>query len=151
MSETATATDVSALIDQLADQLRKTLDRRIAVDVECDPCCPPCSAERAELLLMLLELVTNARDAMPDGGTLRLRASAAAGGVEISVSDTGAGMAAAVRDQAVRPGFTTKNRPRGGGLGLSRVVQFARECGGELSLRSAPGEGTLVTLRLPAA
>jgi signal transduction histidine kinase len=149
--EGSPATDVAALLGLLGEQLRSLLDRRIQVQVEIDPGCPGCNAERGELLLMLLELVTNARDAMPEGGTLRLRARAEPGAVEISVADTGIGMDVLVCHQATRPGFTTKENPRNGGNGLDKVVQFARRCGGELSVHSVPRQGTVVKLLLPAA
>ena len=162
-----TSVDVSALLNSLADMLRRTLDQRIRIDVEAPPACPPVLADPGQLESALLNIAINARDAMPEGGALRFRAeacvdlpdearhdlddpSAPKGGfVAISVSDTGAGMAEAVRERAFEPFFTTKEAGRGTGLGLSTVYGFVKQSKGAVAIDSTPGEGTTLTLYIP--
>ena len=160
------AVDVAAMVHSLADMLRRTLDQRvrIAIDVEAD--CPAVLADPVQLESALLNIAINARDAMPDGGELVFRAhrvaalpddaapptaSTAPGFVSIAVSDTGSGMPEAVRERAFEPFFTTKGAGRGTGLGLSTVYGFATQSGGTVTLASAPGAGTTVTMLLPQA
>jgi PAS domain S-box-containing protein len=127
-------------------------------------------ADPNQLELALLNLATNARDAMPNGGTLRLAAyntSVAASEssfidgrvsssgppgdyVALVVGDTGLGMDEAALARAADPFFTTKGPGKGTGLGLSMVHGFAAQSGGSLLLRSKPGVGTTVELRLPS-
>ncbi|OEO28102.1 hypothetical protein VW23_000470 [Devosia insulae DS-56] len=103
----------------------------------------------------LLNLTLNARDAMPGGGTLSLTALTADGPetaeVEITVRDTGIGMAAEILERATDPHFSTKPDGVGHGMGLAGVKRFVERAGGRLFIRSAPYAGTTVTLRLPAA
>jgi CheY-like chemotaxis protein len=119
-----------------------------------------------QLQATLLSLVGNARDAMPDGGTLRIETrdvvltdtdvlampDARPGRhVRISVEDDGAGMDSATLAQAFEPFFTTKEVGKGTGLGLSQVYGFVRQAGGHCRLRSAPGKGCAVELYFPEA
>lgn len=114
--------------------------------------CSPADLENA-----ILNLVRNACDAMPHGGRLRLAARRAPSPqgrpswVAVSVGDTGHGMSREVCERALTPYFTTKRPGRGTGLGLASVAAFARLNGGELDIASTPGEGTVVTIRLPLA
>ena len=113
--------------------------------------------EPGNLEQMLLNLASNARDAMPDGGKLTIRtfpleetSSHVAGReVALSVSDTGVGMDDAVRARIFEPFFTTKEVGRGTGLGLSTVFGFMRDLGGNIDVESAPERGTTFTLRFP--
>ncbi|MCU0622418.1 MAG: ATP-binding protein [Gemmatimonadaceae bacterium] len=102
---------------------------------------------------VLLNLVVNARDAMPAGGTIRLSAERAWRGtqrmVEWRVTDTGAGMSPDVLARALEPYFTTKAAGTGTGLGLSTCRDLVAQAGGELLIDSAPGRGTTVAIRLP--
>ncbi|HEX7089304.1 MAG TPA: response regulator [Longimicrobiales bacterium] len=107
-------------------------------------------ANAIELREALLNLILNAVDAMPDGGTLRLVGCAAGSHVLLAVQDTGAGMTREVLERAPEPFFTTKG-PRGTGLGLSQVAGIVRRHNGEMELESWPGVGTTVLLRLPVA
>jgi len=156
------AIEVSRVLPALADLLRRTLDARIRIAVQIDPDCPACLADPAQLESALLNVAINARDAMPEGGTLTFRARRCAAaplaerlpwngaGVELSVADTGVGMSEAVMARAFEPFFTTKEAGRGTGLGLATVYGFAHQSQGAVMLASQPGEGTTVTLFLPA-
>jgi PAS domain S-box-containing protein len=156
------AIDLPVMLRSLASLLQRTLDARIRIEVALADDCPPCMADPAQLESVLLNLAINARDAMPDGGTLRFgvepcalpppgagEAAWAAGGVAIAVTDTGTGMTEAVRARAFEPFFTTKESGRGTGLGLATVHGFVHQSHGVVTLDSRVGEGTTVTLFLP--
>jgi len=161
-----TRVEPALLLRSLADMLHRTLDERVQIVVDAEAC-PGCRADPGQLESALLNIAINARDAMPEGGTLsfacrpcrRVPAELAAelgeaaaaedAFVEISVSDTGHGMSEAVRDRAFEPFFTTKEAGRGTGLGLSTVYGFAKQSNGAVVIDSAPGAGTRVTLYLP--
>jgi signal transduction histidine kinase len=104
----------------------------------------------AELREVLTNLIFNAVDAMPQGGTLTLRSGDGTGGVFLSVGDTGVGMSAAVQERLFEPFFTTKGE-RGCGLGLSVAFGIVRQHGGDIRVTSEVGRGSTFTVRLPAA
>lgn len=110
--------------------------------VEIDP---------VQLEQALLNLCINARDAMPEGGTLRLCLGSRDGRVTLEVSDTGVGMTEGVMERARDPFFSTKPAGEGSGLGLASAQWIVEQAGGELRLASAPGEGTTARLVLPHA
>jgi PAS domain S-box-containing protein len=159
--------DVGALLNALADMLRRTVDQRIRIEVSVAPDCPAMMADLGQLESALLNIAINARDAMPEGGTLRFSAeprtslpsevrdalddpSAPADGfVAISIADTGCGMPEAVKERAFEPFFTTKAVGRGTGLGLSTVYGFVKQSKGAVAIDSAVGQGTTVTLYIP--
>ena len=160
--------DVPSLIDSLADMLRRTLDQRIRIEVNAPDDCPPCIADPGQLESALLNIAINARDAMPNGGTLsfsgrlcaalppqlrgdfELQAGDQPGAyIAISVSDTGSGMSDTVKERAFEPFFTTKELGRGTGLGLSTVYGFVKQSHGAITLDSTVGQGTTVTLYIP--
>jgi PAS domain S-box-containing protein len=157
--------DPAGLLDGLRDVLAQTLGSPVTVRVEAGPGLPAVMADRGQLETALVNLATNARDAMPDGGTLTLTAAPAEVATEpsnppglrpghyvrLAVTDTGTGMDQATLERALEPFFTTKPRDRGTGLGLSMAKGFAEQSGGALAIKSAPGQGTTVTLWLPAA
>jgi PAS domain S-box-containing protein len=163
-----TPVDVPALLHALADMLRRTIDQRIAIALDVADDCPPVMADPGQLESALLNIAINARDAMPEGGTLRFTArplaqtpaeprqrSAEAAAplaqpcVAIAVADTGLGMSDEVRERAIEPFFTTKEAGRGTGLGLSTVYGFVKQSRGAMDIDSAPGAGTTVTLYIP--
>ena len=159
--------DLRKVIDSLIDMLRRTVDQRIVIEEDVAAECPHVLADPGQLETSLLNIAINARDAMPQGGTLRIGAapcpalpvrarndlddpSAPANGfVAIAVSDTGTGMTDAVKERAFEPFFTTKAAGRGTGLGLSTVYGFAKQSRGAVSIDSTPGAGTTITLYLP--
>ena len=155
--------DLNALLTSLAEVLNHTLGGAVSVAVEIDPAMTPLWADAAQLETVLVNLATNARDAMPLGGAITLAAVAerceagvphpdglAPGSyVRLSVTDQGTGMDEATLARAVEPFYTTKARGKGTGLGLSMASGFAAQSGGLLSLKSTPGVGTCVTIWLP--
>ena len=157
--------DANALIDNLEPILMRTLGGHIAVHVTGAPALWSCLADRGELENALLNLVINARDAMPDGGTLTIKTAnvevGAAGsdnlpdGLEpgdyvlIAVGDTGTGIEDEHLGSVFEPYFTTKSPDAGTGLGLAMVYGFARQSGGIASIDTMAGHGTTVNLYLP--
>lgn len=162
---TPVALDPAALLESLADMLRRTLGERIRIEVQVDPACPWCVADAVQLESALLNVAVNSRDAMVDGGTLwlscgrgELPANTAGDNATIEprsavyfcLRDNGTGMSQDVLDHVFEPFFTTKDVGRGTGLGLATVYGFVTQSGGHVQITSAPGEGTTVTLLLPA-
>ena len=143
--------DVAALLTDLQVVLAATLGGGVKVEVHAAEGLPPVLADRGQLETVLINLATNARDAMPRGGTLRLSAALSDGQVRIMAEDNGAGMTPGVLARAQEPFFTTKPPGAGTGLGLAMAHGFAGQSGGDLQIRSVPGQGTAVTLVLPAA
>ena len=135
---------------------------RLTLDVEEDAPMR-CRIDFAQLEAAIFNLCVNARDAMPQGGTITLSARATTLGVkeaealglspgeyvQLTVADTGLGMTADVLERAVEPFFTTKGDRDGSGLGLSMVYGFAQQSGGQVAIASWPGEGTSVSIHLP--
>ncbi|HET9020153.1 MAG TPA: PAS domain S-box protein, partial [Acetobacteraceae bacterium] len=156
--------EVAGLLEGLREVLAHTLGVGVAIRLDVAAALPPVLADRGQLETALINLATNARDAMPAGGTLTLSAAretvadgshpeglAAGAYVRIGVSDSGTGMDAATLARVMEPFFTTKPRGQGTGLGLPMARGFAEQSGGALALASAAGRGTTVTLWLPVA
>jgi signal transduction histidine kinase len=151
--------DLARLIQDLAELLRGTLGGNVHIETSLAPDLWPVRADPNQLENALLNLAVNARDAMPDGGTLAIRTAnlpaaerggeGAADYVAIEVSDTGEGMTPEVAERAFEPFFTTKPIGQGTGLGLSQVHGFARQSGGVALIETALGRGTTVRLLLP--
>jgi PAS domain S-box-containing protein len=150
---------VAAAGERLAgirDLLDATLPPTVRLDMAFGEDLWPIEVDQGELELAILNLVVNARDAMPSGGVLTLRAenvpdgdAQAADQVAISVRDTGTGIAPDVLSRIFDPFFTTKPVGKGTGLGLSQVYGFARQAGGEATVDSQLGSGATFTLLLP--
>ena len=143
--------------------LQRTLSGNVNLNVEVPAGLPPAFADAGQLDSAIVNLALNARDAMPDGGTItlgvrecRLAPGRAAAGVPpghyvvFSVADTGMGMAPEVAARAVEPFYSTKGG-RGSGLGLSMVYGFVQQSGGGMAIESKSGAGTRVSLYLPVA
>ena len=152
--------EVGAFLDALAERLRQVLgdERPLAIRDETGENGRPARVyvDPTELEQALLNLVSNARDAMPDGGTLTINVRRRSGPddralVEVAVADTGAGIPVDIQDHVFEPFFTTKDVGEGSGLGLAMVYGFVTQSRGMVSLRSMPEVGTTVELLLPEA
>ena len=155
--------DCAMLVQGMADVLRTTLGGAIAIDTHFSPSMRKAHADPAKLELALLNLAVNARDALAKGGHIRIDAAEVEIGrderpdldggtyIRLSVHDDGEGMDAETLERAREPFFTTKGVGKGTGLGLSMVHGFVHQCGGSLTIASAPGEGTSVTMWLRIA
>ena len=155
--------DVRALSASLTDILAHTLGGLVEVEWRVDDGIWPAYVDSTQLELALMNLVINARDAMPQGGTVVVEAGnrtvesgerdglSAGDFVLISVSDSGTGIAPELLQRVTEPFFTTKAVGKGTGLGLSMVYGFARQSGGALEIESEVGKGTRIALWLPRA
>lgn len=158
--------DIAELVGAISDLLRRTLGEAIEFKTIVTGFRNEALVDGSQLQNALLNLVINARDAMPKGGRLSIEISRVKLDVDyarmypnlkpgnyvlISVTDTGTGMTAEVQEKAFEPFFTTKDAGAGTGLGLSMVYGFARQSGGNVQLYSEQGHGTSVRIFLPAA
>jgi PAS domain S-box-containing protein len=150
--------DVGARITDVARLLKRTIGEKIILDVHIAPDLWPVEIDGAQLDGAIVNLANNARDAMPDGGTLTIEvrndaraATEAPSGdhVLIEMTDSGVGMDAATLARAFEPFFSTKGPGHGTGLGLSMVHGFVHQSGGTIGLVSTVGKGTTVRLLLP--
>jgi signal transduction histidine kinase len=145
--------DVWACLMEIEALVRATWDSNVQFELFASQMLPVVRCSRVGLQSAVMNLLLNARDAMPDGGVISIVATAiydehAATEVELRVSDNGLGMTRDVLRRASDPFFTTKVSGLGG-LGLPMVKRFTQEVRGHLHLESEPGRGTVVTLRLP--
>ena len=160
----AEAIDSAVLLDGLHEVLTHTLGGSCAIRIDAEPHLPPVLADRGQLETVLVNLATNARDAMPLGGLITLSAHLdtlsehrrPAGLVDgtycrFIIEDSGTGMDQATLARSMEPFFTTKTQGHGTGLGLPMARGFAEQSGGALTVVSEPGQGTTVTLWLPIA
>jgi signal transduction histidine kinase len=157
------AVDVAKLVESIIEMLRRSVGPTMRIKTQFEPDLPLTCVDPNQLELGLLNLAVNARDAMPNGGYLNITARgervsdacmpelAPGDYVVIGVSDTGCGMDEATRKQACEPFFTTKERGRGTGLGLSMVDGLVVQSGGMMRISSRLDFGTNVELRLPAS
>ncbi|HEX7705502.1 MAG TPA: PAS domain S-box protein [Thermoanaerobaculia bacterium] len=141
--------DVGAKIAMTHELLRRLIPENIRIAVENSAV--PCSIEgdAGQLQQVLLNLAINARDAMPDGGTLTLRVVCSEEDVAIEVEDDGTGFDATAREHIFEPFFTTKEVGKGTGLGLAVVHGIVEQHGGRIEVRSQPGQGSLFRLIFP--
>ncbi|TAU80385.1 PAS domain-containing sensor histidine kinase (plasmid) [Rhizobium leguminosarum] len=154
--------DVSGLVRGMMDMLSRSLGPLTVIETSCPVRLPTILTDPNQLEMAILNLVVNARDAMPSGGRIVLRASeeSVPSGksplppgryVRIAVIDEGEGMDAKTLEQAITPFFTTKGVGKGTGLGLSMVQGLASQSGGRLMMKSSLGEGTTAELWFPVA
>ncbi|KEQ07681.1 hybrid sensor histidine kinase/response regulator [Pseudorhizobium pelagicum] len=153
------AVDVAQVVDGMMEFIQRAVGAEILLETRFPDRLPPVSTDPLQLETALLNLIVNARDAMPEGGRITVHADhmdeSAEGGtglgyVRLSVSDTGQGMDEETVQQATTPFFTTKGVGKGTGLGLSMVQGLAEQSGGRLMIESRAGEGTTISLVLPA-
>jgi len=154
--------DVQRLTESMGEMLQRSLGPTIQVEMNFDQDLALISVDPNQLELAILNLALNARDAMPDGGRLRIAAQRETGAiglpsledgdyVRMTVTDTGTGMDEATLKRCSEPFFTTKEVGRGTGLGLSSVLGLAVQSGGGMRISSEPCKGTTVELWFPVA
>jgi len=159
-----TAVDVSAAVLVLENMLRRLIGEDIELAIHAPVGAGMAFVDPTQLEQVILNLVVNARDAMPDGGHITIETASVeldegyaslnpgvkpGPYVRLTVSDTGAGMDRATQERIFDPFFTTKEQGKGTGLGLSTVYGIVQQSGGSISLRSAPGAGTTFKIHLP--
>ncbi len=143
-------------LNRVVADMKAMLSRLIGEDItlvmELAPDAGNIQADPAQMEQILMNLVLNARDAMPHGGTLTIATSKAPDGdrVRLRVKDTGTGMDRETRERIFEPFFTTKEESKGTGLGLATVYGIVQQSGGHIEVESTPGEGSLFTLVFPA-
>lgn len=158
------AVNLNALILDMSSMFRRLIGEDIDIYTDLDEQPPFALADRSQLEQVLVNLVVNARDAMPNGGTLRIATAGPRrsenpssvvdpgghGFVRLSVSDNGEGMEPDVQSRIFDPFFTTKGPGRGTGLGLATIYGIVSQSGGEIHVISAPGQGSTFEILLPA-
>jgi two-component system cell cycle sensor histidine kinase/response regulator CckA len=159
-----TVLDLNELVADMEKLLRRTLGEQVELVTSFEPELSSVKADRGQLEQVLVNLAVNARDAMPEGGTLTLETSnveldaeygrthdiAPGGYVRLVVSDTGSGISREVAARVFEPFFTTKPKGEGTGLGLATVYGIVKQAGGHIELYSEPGHGTSFKVYLPA-
>ena len=153
---------LNPLLVELQELLERSVGDRIQLTYELAPDAWPALADAGQVRTALLDLVLNARDAMPNGGTLRIATGnmriettgpdlPAGAYASLAVEDTGTGMSNEVQARLFEPFFTTKQAGRGTGLGLAQAYGFVRQSGGTIRVHSVVGQGTTMTILLPTA
>ena len=145
--------DVAALFAQVRDFCKDTLPKSVQFQIDVAEQLWPITADHTQLFQVLVNLVTNARDSMPEGGNITIRARNLDGdtpSIIMEIEDSGSGMDSETIARAFEPFFTTKETGSGTGLGLSTSMTIIRSHDGELDVYSEPGQGTRFRIRLPA-
>jgi len=145
--------DVAQVVHEMVPLLRASLPSAVTLQVAVDPASVFITAERSQVEQVLLNLVLNARDAMPDGGelTIALRVHAHGAQALLAVRDSGTGMDDSVKARMFEPFFSTKGIGASAGLGLAVVYGVVTQIGGTITVQSAPGHGTALEITLPIA
>jgi CheY-like chemotaxis protein/two-component sensor histidine kinase len=152
--------DLNQIVANMEDLIRRLIGPEIRLDVSLQPGLSNISADSPQIGQVVMNLVVNARDAMPKGGTLSIQTANVELGAEhvdvipgphvlLTVGDTGLGMSADVRDRLFEPFFTTKETGQGTGLGLSMVQAIVRQCGGHIVVDSTPNQGSRFHVYFP--
>ena len=158
--------NLNTVVKDVRRMLSRMLGEDITIDTDLDPDLHTVEADQGQLEQVLLNLAVNARDAMPEGGHMRITTrnvdldedmALTFDGLEpgkhvlLSIEDDGVGMDVATQSQVFEPFFTTKSRDKGSGLGLSTVYGIVKQTGGDITLQSRVGRGTRIDLYLPWA
>ncbi len=148
--------DLPALLEDFRDLMERAAGDDVCLHIRAEGDVPPVRIDPGQLENALLNMVINARDAMPEGGDIHIDVHPASGSGErrwacLHIRDTGEGMPQDIREHIFDPFFTTKPEGKGTGLGLSSVHGFVNQSGGRISVESQPGKGTEFTIVLPAA
>ena len=155
-----TILDVNDVVGELVPMLRRLIGEHISIVFEPGRDVPLIMADVGQLEQVIINLVVNARDAMPTGGTVTIATGCrqadrhperSDGTVLLSVSDTGIGISPEIRERIFEPFFTTKEPGKGTGLGLSMVYGIVQQSGGTIDLESTPGRGTTFRIEFPAS
>ena len=151
--------DINRHITDSVQMLRRLTGAAVTFELHPAKRALPVKCDRSHIDQVLMNLTANARDAMPNGGTLKLECSweeicfvsskQCLKAARIAVSDTGEGMDEALRERIFEPFFTTKEEGKGSGLGLAIVHGIIQQHGGEILVRSTPGAGTRFDIYLP--
>jgi PAS domain S-box-containing protein len=149
-----TSVDPQQLCESVAGLVAPTLGGTVTVEWECRETSTYLFVDKSQLQLALVNLILNARDAMPAGGTVHVGIEEVSGGksrpsIRVRVQDEGVGIAPELLDRITEPFFTTKEAGKGTGLGLSMVMGFVQQSGGQLNVESRLGNGTMIELMLP--
>jgi CheY-like chemotaxis protein len=149
--------DLNGAVLNMEKMLRRLIGEDVLLEVALDAPTVWVRADAGQIEQLVVNLAVNARDAMPDGGTLRIetgrrpRADAARPWATLAITDTGIGMDAATRSRIFEPFFTTKEKGKGTGLGLATLYGVVTQAGGEVEVETAPGKGSRFTILLPEA
>jgi two-component system cell cycle sensor histidine kinase/response regulator CckA len=145
--------DLNALVSGVHPMLRRLIFENIELNLSLQPKIGSIKIDATQLEQILMNLVVNARDAMPNGGAITIETSNASGNgcLSLIVTDTGCGMDDAVRSRLFEPFFTTKGAGKGTGLGLATVERIVKQSGGTIDVISQPGKGTTFTVSFPRA
>jgi CheY-like chemotaxis protein/two-component sensor histidine kinase len=146
-----TALDVNEIIETMRAMLQRVIGEDIAFRLSLAPGLKAVLADRVQLEQVVMNLVVNARDAMPSGGRLTIETGNVGQTVMLAVGDTGCGMDDETRARLFEPYFTTKEPGRGSGLGLATVYDVVTQCGGQISVTSGSGAGSTFKIYLPRA
>ncbi len=147
-----TVLDLGDSVEDLAPMLRRLVGEHISIRIETDRAeAPRILADRGQIEQVIINLVVNARDAMPVGGRIVICVSRSGPTVTLVVRDTGSGIPDDVRERIFEPFFTTKEPGKGTGLGLATVYGIVQQSGGAIDLTTAVGDGTTFTVTLPAS
>jgi len=144
-------TDLNAVVEETLHLLRKVVGARVQLDTDLAEGLPAVLGDPIQLEQVLVNLVVNARDALPAGGVVQIRTRPLESGVELQVQDNGIGMTPDVKARIFEPFFTTKGPGEGTGLGLAMVRGIVLAHGGDLTVDSAWGQGTTFRIRLNPA
>ncbi len=143
------ATDLKLLLAETGRLLRRAIPAKIDLVISTEPGSCEINGDATQIQQVVMNLAMNARDAMPNGGRLFIRVSKARDQVDLMVSDTGCGMAAATQEHIFEPYFTTKQESGGTGLGLAMVANIVKKHGARISVESSLGHGSCFRILFP--